>query len=392
MAITPQAGWIVDPNNPNAVIQAPTGSNATRNLQLQSGDSAAILRAGNTQSQQVSSSVPNPSAKFGELLTGLLSKYQQLGTKGFAEQGFAAKQSQYNRIAQEAPAALQGAAPNVQNSVRAASAGALDPTIQGAADSQQTFGEQIRGFGDLINNARQFAKDYESSQNALKAEARDNLLLAVQLGGAEGLDAIKKENPNIFKIAGLDEETLVSAARSKQAYERSLERAKLDKDKADTLALGTAQKTAVNNLDAVLTSLTSYRNLYDSLVGESGANLFGSDAGSLSGAYNALLFQIAQAAGTGALQAADREVVEAMIPNPTSIRGGVGGAVRGGKQGGLNAIDEAAKIFQNKLAAIQSTTTNSPTTGGTIRVRRKSDGVTGTIPVNEFNSNLYDRL
>jgi hypothetical protein len=116
--------------------------------------------------------------------------------------------------------------------------------------------------------------------------------------------------------------------------------------------LTSSQKTAVDNLDAVATSLSSYKQLYNNLVSASGVNLTGSDAGQLAGSYNALIFQIAQAAGTGALQAADREVVEAMIPNPTTLSGGLGSAVKGGKEGGKKAIDEAALIFANKRNAI----------------------------------------
>jgi len=127
--------------------------------------------------------------------------------------------------------------------------------------------------------------------------------------------------------------------------------------------LTTAQTTAVNNLDAVLKSLDDYRQLYAQNVGITGGNIFGTDAGKLAGSYNALLFQIAQAAGTGALQAADREVVESMIPNPTTISGAIGGLVRGGRAGGLNSIDEARKIFVNKKTAITGETPTTQTSG-----------------------------
>ncbi len=127
--------------------------------------------------------------------------------------------------------------------------------------------------------------------------------------------------------------------------------------------LTSSQKTAVDNLNSVMQSLSNYRALYDRLVGDSGVVLTGEDAGSLAGAYNALIFQIAQAAGTGALQAADREVVEEMIPNPTAIgwlgSSALGTLRKGGKKGGLNALDEAGKIFQAKKSAIGNPT-NSP--------------------------------
>lgn len=123
-------------------------------------------------------------------------------------------------------------------------------------------------------------------------------------------------------------------------------------DAQGNVVLTSPQKTKVNAVDAVLTSLDAYKTLYDSLANEQGGNIFGKDAGTLSGAYNALIFQIAQAAGTGALQAADREIVERMIPNPTSLSGAWGGLVKGGKAGGKNSIDQAAQVLNNTKATI----------------------------------------
>ncbi len=132
-----------------------------------------------------------------------------------------------------------------------------------------------------------------------------------------------------------------------------------------TITLTSAQKTRVNQIDTVAKSLDSFRTLYDSLAGKRGGQLTGEDAGTLAGAYNALIFQIAQAAGTGALQAADREIVESMIPNPTTIGGAFKGLIRGGHQGGLNAIDEAKKVFINARESILSDTDDTTNTVST---------------------------
>lgn len=123
---------------------------------------------------------------------------------------------------------------------------------------------------------------------------------------------------------------------------------------ADGTPLTAAQKTARDQVVTVLSSLDTYRNLYEAKTSGlfRGINLTGADAAELRAAYNSLMFQIAQAAGTGALQAADREIVEGMLPNPTSISGALGGAVRGGKAGGLAGIDQVKTIMQNKLNTI----------------------------------------
>ena len=132
------------------------------------------------------------------------------------------------------------------------------------------------------------------------------------------------------------------------------------------VALTTSQITAVDQVDTVLKSLSDYKTLYTDLTSSTygGINLSGEDAAQLRASYNALMFQIAQAAGTGALQEADREIVQGMLPDPTSFKAALGGALRGGKEGGIKAIDEVSKIMQNKKDAILKTSTGAPATGG----------------------------
>lgn len=190
------------------ISRLPQASNPTTGRALQS---PSIIGAQQSNPQGVE--------QFNLAIQNLLKRQQQMGTKGFATQGFNAEEEQIKR-AQTTPSNLIGANPNLQNSVRNASISAVQPTVSSAAQSQQTFGEQIRGFGDVIENARRFSKEYEDRQTASRDEAKQNILLAMQLGGAEGLNAIKRENPNIFKIAGLDEATIIEAARAKEAFEK----------------------------------------------------------------------------------------------------------------------------------------------------------------------------
>lgn len=123
--------------------------------------------------------------------------------------------------------------------------------------------------------------------------------------------------------------------------------------------LSSPQKTAINQVDTVLTSMDDYSKLYSTLVNKGGGKIFGEDASRLNGAYNALIFQIAQAAGTGALQAADREIVEKMIPLPTNVFSSFGQQFKGGRTGGLSAISEARNLMVNKKGAILSDPTNT---------------------------------
>ncbi len=123
---------------------------------------------------------------------------------------------------------------------------------------------------------------------------------------------------------------------------------------ASTDALTAGQKTKTDSINAVIAQMQNYRSLYDSYVGFTGAQLTGSEAAELRTAKSALEFAIAAAVGTGALQAADRAVVQDLLPDPTSLRGASGIAARGGKAGSLASIDQAISIFQSTLGAVNS--------------------------------------
>ena len=130
------------------------------------------------------------------------------------------------------------------------------------------------------------------------------------------------------------------------------------------VALTAAQKTKQDAITNVLGQLDNYRNLVNQYTGIGGSKLFGEKAAELRTAKSALEFSIASAVGTGALQAADREVVRDLLPDPTSISGSAGIIARGGKSGALKAIDQARGIFSGSLGTIgsggQQTTVTRP--------------------------------
>jgi hypothetical protein len=109
------------------------------------------------------------------------------------------------------------------------------------------------------------------------------------------------------------------------------------------------QKTRAVALDNLVTELNRYRSLYDSKVGAAGGNIFGSDSAELQSQFNTLMFAMAQAEGTGALQAPDREVLEKAIPNPTSAAGAFNTFTKGGRAGGLKQLDTQIQKYTNQL-------------------------------------------
>lgn len=107
------------------------------------------------------------------------------------------------------------------------------------------------------------------------------------------------------------------------------------------------QRDTFDKVNTALTGLREYKKLYDSLVTDrAGSQITGDAADRLRAAHAVLMFQVAAAAGTGALQAPDREIVEKMIPDPTNPFGVIGRAIRGGKSGALGSIDQAIKMYE----------------------------------------------
>lgn len=185
-----------------------------------------------------------------------------------------------------------------------------------------------------------------------------------------------------YDLASKEQQNLIEDKRSEVAFQRQKELAALNFDYDRRLkslglaqegqaALTSAQKTKQDALENVISQLDSYRNLVDQNVGIGGSKLFGEKAAQLRTAKSALEFSIASAVGTGALQAADRQVVQDLLPDPTSIKGSAGILARGGKSGALKAIDTARNIFRNSQSLVGSgtSTSNTPTTPEDLRAK-----------------------
>ena len=175
------------------------------NFQAGAGDASAILSQSGRQAQGVAENVPI--SNFNVRLMELLQKYQQLGTKPFAEQSFGAQEAQAQRVFQ-GPGNLAGASPTLQSQVRGADVSAIQPTISSAQQSQKTFGEQISGFGDAISRAQGLVEGFEKQRQNQKTEAQNIINFALTSGGSAGLEALLKSQPGIVKLSGFDEATI----------------------------------------------------------------------------------------------------------------------------------------------------------------------------------------
>lgn len=189
-----------------------------RTLNLQPG---AGLNVSNTNVQtppSTSTQVNTPDA-FNTAVMGLLQKYQKMGTAGFQRQGLDATQLQADRISAPPSPGMVGAAPSLQNSVRSASANAVDPTIQSAGNSAQTFGEQLNSFGNATRSAQDYMKTYQQGQQQAKNDAQQIIHDAIS-GGSGALAALIQSQPDIVKLAGYTADTLTGVVSGLQKQEQ----------------------------------------------------------------------------------------------------------------------------------------------------------------------------
>jgi len=141
-----------------------------------------------------------PINMFNLKLMDLLKQYQQLGTRPFEERALGLEEEQVERIMREAE---PGMPPRFQRYVREAEAGALEPSIAGARAGARTFAEQLRGFGDVLEQSRAIVAQMQQSEEQARRNARDLIRDAfAYLGGSafEGMDP--KELEQLEKTAG----------------------------------------------------------------------------------------------------------------------------------------------------------------------------------------------
>lgn len=104
----------------------------------------------------------------------------------------------------------------------------------------------------------------------------------------------------------------------------------------------------------IVDKLNEYKTFYSSATKDNTilpTEISGENSAKLKSMYNDIIFQVAQAEGTGALQEADRKVVENMLPdvssaNPFTIGGQM---MRGGKEGNVAAFDTLIKSAQERV-------------------------------------------
>lgn len=149
------------------------------------------------------------------------------------------------------------------------------------------------------------------------------------------------------------------------------------------------QKKQADSLNNLVRTLAEYKQYYSDNRGALGGvagNLVGADSGLLQTKLNSIIFAAAQAEGTGALQAADREVIEKIIPNPTSLGGAWNTLTKGGAEGNIARIQDQVDKYTQNLATYGLTPVVSDSyaaggsAGGGQVVVQTPDGASYTFP------------
>jgi hypothetical protein len=166
----------------------------------------------------------------------------------------------------------------------------------------------------------------------------------------------KKEDPQFIRYVmdqeGYDMALVDQELANIQSFQQGtpMQQAKPTFD-AESLGTGEIRKKYQSLLETQK-ELKNYKSLLDEYTGKSGINLTGEDAAKLRAAYSSLLFTIATAQGTGALQKSDRDVVEQGLPNPTDFLASLGNVARGGKSGQLAALNTYQNLINDKISLL----------------------------------------
>ena len=199
--------------NPN-ISSFPVDQQAQATRQLNPNPGAGLSLAASDPASfggQVGSEAGNAdyAAKFGTALQGLLKQYQTLGTKPFQQQALNASDAQVNAstTALTNPA-LQGYSPGtIMNSGQSAAA-PFSPIIEGANNSSKTFSEQLRGFGDILNNAQNLLKEQQATKEKAQSQAQDLIHEAINVG-SDAIAALMESQPELIKAAGYNKDTVL---------------------------------------------------------------------------------------------------------------------------------------------------------------------------------------
>jgi len=358
-----------------------------------------------------------PSQKFSSLLADLLRRHQQLGTRPFAEQSFAGQEEQIRRT-EQTPADLIGASPEIQSGVRAAQVGAVQPTVSGAQQGKQTYSEQLRSFGDALTTTRQFFTDLQTQENKKRDDARALIKDSLTLFGGSAFDkANDEELTRLEKEAGLPKGYIKGVGQTLK--ERELELKRLNASLYGGLTPGQVN-TTINSIasafdnELIVKSYNTAQEGYQTIktIGVKTkspaddiafiyafAKIMDPNSVVREGEYNTIQKYAQNWAQTFGFKAqrvfsntnflsadAKQKMLNALTPKVNTITS----QYKNLRKEYQRQIDDARAGVPRTITEYTPPSFNQQQE--TIRVKRKSDGKKGSIPIGEFDPKLYEKI
>lgn len=160
-------------------------------------------------------------------------------------------------------------------------------------------------------------------------------------------------NNEVNQISGFSPSGGFATSQTPKSMEETQQ--KMDLTAKEKLGTGVLLQQYYTNRN-LMDSVKKYRDFYDETVKEGilPTQITGTKSAKLKSMYNDIIFQVAQAEGTGALQKADRDVVEEILPDVSSANiGTIGGQImRGGKAGNISALDTVLGTVKNRVETL----------------------------------------
>jgi len=211
---------------------------------------------------------------------------------------------------------------------------------------------------------RSRAYDYVAQTGALTIDETDAIIDRVYSGGAgkpkfrfRGEEVTEEQARSYVKDFGIDASEIEISTPSGAFQDKSTTASPVNPEDFGTGSL----RQQFETLRQLESELGNYRNLISEYTSDRGPiQLVGREAAEISSANASIMFLIAQASGTGALQEADRKVVEDILVNPTNLGGAFKTLTRGGRDGNLASIDQAQKTFKSRLNSLTGQSNEDP--------------------------------
>jgi len=182
---------------------------ATRNVQLQVGE-PATQSLSNTQASTLSNTSTNNYQLFGNQLMDLMKQYQGMGTKQGQQNVIGYQNQQAQAVLNPAQA---GMSPNQQQSMIGAQAGVYDPAIQGQQARNQTFSEQLQGYGDVLTKSFAISQTMQEAQRQAQEDTKKLITGALASNSSIFDKTDPKQLAEIEKNAGYPAGFILSLAQ-----------------------------------------------------------------------------------------------------------------------------------------------------------------------------------